>query len=102
MADAEALRIELDEWRDLLTSGGWTRLLATFEAQWGDASVVRALERLTDSAPTLPVSEEARRLLQIRVALRQFLAVPQARVSELERLRAQGDVVKAKPWTRPA
>lgn len=95
--DAEVL--EKEDWHDLLSSRGWDRLRAAFEAQWGDGSVVTIFEGLAQR-PTAEVADEVKRVLQVRVALRQFLNYPQHRLHELSRMAATQEAANAKPWTR--
>lgn len=92
---------ELDDWKDLVASTGWSRLQQAFEAQWGDTSVVKTLESVA-LMPTKDIAAEARQLLAVRVALRLFLAHPATRISDLERQRAREAGAATKPWTRPA
>ena len=99
MSDTDTQRQELDDWRDLVTSGGWKRLLEAYDQQWGDASLIKTLESL--NAQGGDVSSESRKLLDLRVAMRQFLHYPAQRVAQLESARANSEKEKAKPWTRP-
>ena len=97
-------RTELDDWRDLVGSAGWKRLLDIFEQQWSDARLLDTLEKMTagtSGTPGTSIAEESWRLMKMRTALRQFLAIPAKRVSDLER-RLATETAPTKPWTRPA
>ena len=102
MSDPDAIRQELDDWRDLTNSMGWRRLLETYEHQWGDASLVRTLEILTTADAKGDVAAEAKRLLELRVAMRQFLHHPTTRIQQLQQQRDTAEREQAKPWTRQA
>ncbi len=78
-------RTELAEWRELLDSPGWTRLVAHVFAEWQGPAFAARVEALADRPDDTASLSQLRQMLAAKRAVERLLKVPSEQVAKLER-----------------
>ena len=84
LADLSERDLEAQDWRDLLSCRGWTRLRSLVQDQWIDGKISEAVSLVLDVHKREAAQEEILKLAAARRALHELFNTPQQRLRDLE------------------
>lgn len=84
-ADSTSDRTEHAEWRDLVDSPAWARLVAHVHAEWLGPAFAARVEALADKPDDAGALSQLRQMLAAKRAVERLLKVPEEALARLER-----------------
>jgi hypothetical protein len=92
-ADPSSDRTEHAEWRDLVDSPAWARLVQHAREEWLGPAFAARVEALADRPDDAAALSQLRQMLAAKKAVERILKVPEEALARLER-----GQVSAEPW----